>query len=501
MTVRVTIRDVLHDLLAWAFPGDTWAAWHAFLAVLYGLPLTDGERAVVVAATGRTDLPCAPFGEAFCVGGRRSGKSRVIAAVAVFEALFGGHDRHLAAGERGVVLVLAQDRDGARVCFGYIAALIQGTPHLAAHVLAERAESLDLDNGLTVEVGTSDHASIRGKSIACLIADEVAFWSADASDVLGAARPGMATIPGAKLLAITSPWARRGAAWEAFKANHGRDGAPVLVWHAPTTTMNPSPEVAAHVAKAYEADPLSAATEYGAAFRSDVSAALPVELIEAAVEAGVMLREPMNAPGSNQWFRYVAFFDGAGAVAGGDSLAAAVAHMERDDAILDAVLEIRPPYSHANATAQVAALLKRYRISVVTGDRYAGQWPVQEFAKHEIAYQEADQFKSDLYVASVPLFTSGRVRLLDCERLLMQLRSLERIAGRNGREKIDHPPGRSSHDDLANAACGALVIAARCAQPTDNEVTVEHSTIFDGYDGSGTAGSPDPFRLNHIFWH
>ena len=40
---------------------------------------------------------------------------------------------------------------------------------------------------------------------------------------------------------------------------------------------------------------------------------------------------------------------------------------------------------------------------------------------------------------------------------MMQLVSLERTCVRGGRDKIDHP--RGLHDDIANAAAGALVLA------------------------------------------
>ena len=56
------------------------------------------------------------------------------------------------------------------------------------------------------------------------------------------------------------------------------------------------------------------------------------------------------------------------------------------------------------------------------------------------------------------MFTSGRVRLLDHARLLAQFLGLERRTARGGRDSIDHAP--QAHDDLANAAAGALVGAA-----------------------------------------
>jgi hypothetical protein len=56
------------------------------------------------------------------------------------------------------------------------------------------------------------------------------------------------------------------------------------------------------------------------------------------------------------------------------------------------------------------------------------------------------------------MLNSGKCRLLDNSRLVLQLCSLERRTARGGRDSIDHPP--SGHDDLANAVCGSLCLAA-----------------------------------------
>jgi hypothetical protein len=58
----------------------------------------------------------------------------------------------------------------------------------------------------------------------------------------------------------------------------------------------------------------------------------------------------------------------------------------------------------------------------------------------------------------LPLFSSGRVRLLDDRRLIMQFAGLERRAFASGKEKVDH--GSGGHDDCCNAASGALVMAS-----------------------------------------
>ena len=53
---------------------------------------------------------------------------------------------------------------------------------------------------------------------------------------------------------------------------------------------------------------------------------------------------------------------------------------------------------------------------------------------------------------------SGRIVLPKNDRLFGQLVSLERHVARGGHDVIDHP--RDQHDDIANAAMGAAVLAA-----------------------------------------
>jgi hypothetical protein len=58
----------------------------------------------------------------------------------------------------------------------------------------------------------------------------------------------------------------------------------------------------------------------------------------------------------------------------------------------------------------------------------------------------------------LPLLNSGRVQLLDNQRLINQLVGLERRTARSGRGTIDHGPG--AHDDVINVAAGVLCLVA-----------------------------------------
>ena len=61
MTAPATILDAMASpalFKRWFRDPATWQAWRAFLAVLFGLPLSDDERAIFTACTGR-DAACA----------------------------------------------------------------------------------------------------------------------------------------------------------------------------------------------------------------------------------------------------------------------------------------------------------------------------------------------------------------------------------------------------------------------------------------------------------
>ena len=69
----------------------------------------------------------------------------------------------------------------------------------------------------------------------------------------------------------------------------------------------------------------------------------------------------------------------------------------------------------------------------------------------------SERNKSEVYLEALPLLTGSKAVLLDDERLLRQIAGLERRTTRVGRDIIDHAP--REHDDLANAALGALQLA------------------------------------------
>ena len=86
--------------------------------------------------------------------------------------------------------------------------------------------------------------------------------------------------------------------------------------------------------------------------------------------------------------------------------------------LVDALREVKPPFSPDDVTKDFAMLLKSYRVMSLQGDRYAGEWPRERFRTHGIAYEVASKPASDLYKGLLPTLNAGTIELLDNRRLI-----------------------------------------------------------------------------------
>jgi hypothetical protein len=151
---------------------------------------------------------------------------------------------------------------------------------------------------------------------------------------------------------------------------------------------------------------------------------------------------------------------------------------------------------------EIALIVKRYGVSTVTGDRYAGQWVREAFRRHAIAYEEptirkegepVTLDKSAAYLECEPLFAQGQIELLDHPQLTREIKLLERRPRAGGKTLVDHPSG--GHDDHANALALA---AAKCRQgriaPVGGAVDALAPTVAGGPRspvGIDQIGEPD----------
>jgi hypothetical protein len=449
---HLTLLDAFTDprLFAPFFPDpESWIAWTALIAAAFGLPMTGDQFAIYRKCTGREDPLTEQMRELVLVVGRRGGKSRVLALIATWLSAFVDYRPYLDPGERGVVQVLAADRDQAKIILRYTKAFFAKVPMLSRMVERETQFGLELSNSVAIEVTTASFRSVRGRTTVAALADEIAFWSDEGAnpdaEVIKAVRPSMATIPNSMLILASSPYARKGVLWDMHRQHHGKDDPKVLSWQASTETMNPSIDPR-YLADQYERDPASASAEYGAQFRTDVEAFISSEAVDAVMSDE---RERPYIAGK----RYYAFADPAGG-SGKDSFTLAIGHVEERIPTLDVIKEFKPPFSPKAVIEQCCDLLKSYGVKKCTSDRYAAEFVVEGFREHQITLEHSLKPKSQIYSEFLPLLNSKTCDLLDNPRLRTQLVGLERRVARSGKDSIDHGPG--GHDDIANAVAGVL---------------------------------------------
>jgi hypothetical protein len=174
--------------------------------------------------------------------------------------------------------------------------------------------------------------------------------------------------------------------------------------------------------------------------------AYTAEAIMGAVARGVKVRKPVSG------IHYFGFVDMSGGSS--DDATAGVSHREEGRWILDGVWhQAQPaPFNPRLAVERFAGIFKAYGITDVWGDNFGGKTFWYDFAQHGLMYYVSAATASQLYEAFAVPLNAGEVVLVDETKLEQQLLGLIWRGG-----KIDHPSGE--HDDYANAAVGALMLA------------------------------------------
>jgi hypothetical protein len=438
-------------LLGGAIPGDSWKPWRTLLIAAMGEELTDEERELYATFTGRDQEPGERVRAFWGAAGRRSGKTRAAGTFGAYVATCCDFSDCLAPGERAVLPVLAAAQHQAGKAFMHIKGVLEHSPDLSRLIDGDpTANTIRLTVPIDIEIRPANFKTIRGITAPAAIADEIGFWEIEGSknpdkEILAALRPALLTTGGV-LWVISSPYAKAGELYAAYRKHHGPSGAPRVVFaKGPSLAFNPTLDPV-EIAEAYEDDAEVAAAEYGGEFRSDLADFVTREIVEACVEEGVTVRSRQAG------VTYRGFVDPSGGI--NDSMTLGIAHQEGGRVVLDLLEERRPPFSPEMVVQEFAALLKSYGLSSATGDRYGGEWPRERFRAHGIRYELAEKTRSELYLALLPHLNSRRIALLDQPRLVSQLVGLKRRVSSGGRESVDHM--RGSFDDAANAAAGAV---------------------------------------------
>lgn len=425
---------------------STWSSWIVFLKAIYGLPLSPSELGTFRKHTGRTVYapPKGGWAEMVCIVGRQSGKSRVAATIAAYEAI-----RTQAEEDKTLLyaLLIAQDIRGAqRTLFDYVKSSMKASEMLRSEVCDELRESMALRNGVVLACYPCSPAAVRGIRARVAVCDELAFFRSSemmAVDVemVRALRPCLATTEG-KLILISSPYGQFGQLWTLHRRHFGKD-SPVLVWKATAPEMNPKLS-SNYLERMKEEDPEAYRSEVLGEFRAGLSTLLDSDVIEEAIVTSRIEAPPFDG------IQYEAFADPSGGRS--DAFTLAIGHRQDDIASVDCLRAWTSPFNPSGVIAEIDELLQAYRVRSIVSDRYGAAFVSEAFEARGVRHTDSKLAKSDLYLSLVGFLNSRRVELPANDRMMQELRSLERRRGPSGRDRVDHPPG--GHDDLANAVAG-----------------------------------------------
>jgi hypothetical protein len=91
-----------------------------------------------------------PYKSIFLVCGRRGGKSFAMALIAVFMACFKNWLPFMSPGERAIVLLVAGDKEQAKILHRYCLGILQSAPMLGDRIISYTSSSIDVVGAVTV---------------------------------------------------------------------------------------------------------------------------------------------------------------------------------------------------------------------------------------------------------------------------------------------------------------------------------------------------------------
>jgi hypothetical protein len=221
------LLDFMHApaLCGDAFAGPSWDTWRVIARLYDGDAhlLTAEQQELARRLIGRDELPTEPPRELFVGAGRRSGKTRFDALLAVHAAAQDYRDR-LAAGEWATVSMHAVDRRQAGVAFGYCRGMVESSAVLSAEVTSVTAEAIEFRHRCRIEVMSSSFRSARGYSIALAVLDEAAYLRSETSalpdvELYHALIPALMTLQG-RLVVTSSLHRKTGLMWQKWTQYH-----------------------------------------------------------------------------------------------------------------------------------------------------------------------------------------------------------------------------------------------------------------------------------------
>lgn len=423
------------------------------------------------------------YKEVWGICGVRAGKTDKLAATIVaYEAICGGHEDFGSKDRPKICFQIAQDIRMAKYSLHSIMSVLKSMKFLhygtkESWVTNSTADRIELKNNIHIMVTPPTAKSVRGYDSPVAVLDEVGVWYQDADsanpdfEIYQQVDSRQAQFEHPKIVGISSPWNRGGLLFDRWEA--GTEGSRIrcndcrmdgkwddtckrckkarlehaerLVLYSPTAASNPIISRNWLVTK-FNKSPRSFDRECMARFQDSLSGFLSAPLIEAARCQGVMQREP------DKKFFYIAAIDPAFKR---DAFAFTIVHCDPELGIVQDYVkrwkgQEGNPVNPAEVFNELAGTLAEYKIKTVFSDQHSFEALNYIAQQHGFGIEQvtfSSNSKADIYGNLQQLLNQNKIKLLDDQDTINELKSIERFLLPGGNIRISAPEGK--HDDLA----------------------------------------------------
>jgi hypothetical protein len=409
----------------------------------------------------------------WCLG-RRSGKTLLAAVSAVYMCfvLDEQFKRRVRKGEKWYIITVANDLGQAKIALDNIRQLIISSP-LAQEVVRETAFELEISNGCVFLAIPASARASRGKAVACIIFDEVAFsLDSDANrgaralfDALG---PSIAQFGGfGKVLELSSPWITDGVFYEHYQQAISGDYPGMKALKIPTWEINPNlPLECDFMQSARKKDPESFMVEFGAEFRRSNSVLVAPEIVDIAVnkERSILL------PQRDLKGTYVLALDPAKGGKERDLYVACIVHYEGQRLVVDKFHAFDADFEIAGKMevniAKVEEWIKEhhrlYEFESIVLDQYNSAGTIQSLAKDlpvsELTWSVSTKMKA--FSKMKELFNGGAIELYPHKEAIKQIKNLGVVYRSSGQWTVTGGKD-AAVDDYPFAMAAAILEATK----------------------------------------
>lgn len=400
--------------------------------------------------------------------GRRSGKTLMASAVAIYAAIVlePEYKKFLRANERFYIVSVATTLDQSKIAIQNIKDLVKNSPVLSQLIVRETADSLELSNGAVFKAMPASSRGSRGMPVALLIFDEIAHTiDSEAGNASGyslyqALAPSVAQFGRlGKILLLSSPWVKSGIFWDLYQQSLSGEFSHMMCVNLPSWEVNPTLS-RDFLEQEKRRDPQLFEVEYGAQFSGSISAFLDWENIDNCI----IKTRGMLPPMPKFQGRYVLSLDPA--KGGRDEYTACIAHYDGDRFVIDLLHKFEPSFSNGKKlqvdVSQVENWIldkhSEYGFLKVVLDQYNSLSTIQKLSGRvpidELTWTMPNKMKA--FGRLKELINAFNFETYSHDQAIRQLKGLTLKLGSNGNWSVSGGTG-AAVDDFASAIAGAVL--------------------------------------------